>query len=218
MRRPRPRRFRRLYGFGVGPGEKSIRIAITYHYSLSFGGSERVLETLAKMYPEADFFALFVDPAFLPEALRGRKITTSFLDRIPGREARLSPAAPFVSAGRRGPRPFWIRPRDQRRWSGNQGGPDRSADRASLLLPQPAALVLGPIRDESAEDAVADPRSLRSGVSIFAAMGLRRGTASRRLHHKFGIRRRPGAQVLPAREHRHLSTGGYERRLACRET
>jgi glycosyltransferase involved in cell wall biosynthesis len=36
------------------------------------------------MYPEADFFALFVDPAFLPEGLRGRKITTSFLDRIPG--------------------------------------------------------------------------------------------------------------------------------------
>jgi glycosyltransferase involved in cell wall biosynthesis len=43
-----------------------------------------VLETLAKIYPEADFFALFVDPAFLPEGLRGRKITTSFLDRIPG--------------------------------------------------------------------------------------------------------------------------------------
>jgi glycosyltransferase involved in cell wall biosynthesis len=36
------------------------------------------------MYPEADFFTLFVDPEFLPEALRGRKITTSFLDRIPG--------------------------------------------------------------------------------------------------------------------------------------
>jgi glycosyltransferase involved in cell wall biosynthesis len=60
------------------------RVAITYHYSLSFGGSERVLEELAKMYPEAEFFALFVDPAFLPDSLRGRKITTSFLDRIPG--------------------------------------------------------------------------------------------------------------------------------------
>ena len=51
---------------------------------MSFGGSERVLEVLAGMYPEADFFALFVDPAFLPEPLRGRKINTSFLDRIPG--------------------------------------------------------------------------------------------------------------------------------------
>jgi glycosyltransferase involved in cell wall biosynthesis len=59
-------------------------VAITYHYSLSLGGSERVLEILAAMYPQADFFTLLVDPAVLPEALRGRKITTSFLDRIPG--------------------------------------------------------------------------------------------------------------------------------------
>jgi len=63
--------------------ESRLRIAITYHYSLSFGGSERVLETLAEMYPEADFFTLFVEREFLPEKLRGRKITTSFLDRIP---------------------------------------------------------------------------------------------------------------------------------------
>jgi len=62
-----------------------MRVAITYHYSLSFGGSERVLEELAKMYPQAEFFALFVDAAFVPDALRGRKITTSFLDGIPGR-------------------------------------------------------------------------------------------------------------------------------------
>ncbi len=61
-----------------------IRVAITYHYSLSFGGSERVLEALAEMYPEADFFTLMVDKEFIPEKLRGRKITTSFLDRIPG--------------------------------------------------------------------------------------------------------------------------------------
>jgi glycosyltransferase involved in cell wall biosynthesis len=61
-----------------------MRVAITYHYSLSFGGSERVLEALAEIYPEADFFALLVDPEFVPSALRGRKITTSFLDRVPG--------------------------------------------------------------------------------------------------------------------------------------
>jgi glycosyltransferase involved in cell wall biosynthesis len=60
-----------------------LRVAITYHHSLSFGGSERVLERLATMYPQADFFALMVDPSYLPSALRGRTITTSFLDRIP---------------------------------------------------------------------------------------------------------------------------------------
>ncbi len=83
MRGPWAWSFLGLHGRGVR-SEAKIRIAITYHYSLSFGGSERVLEVLAGMYPQADFFALFVDPAFLPEALRGRKINTSFLNRIPG--------------------------------------------------------------------------------------------------------------------------------------
>jgi glycosyltransferase involved in cell wall biosynthesis len=69
----------------AAPSRTSIvRVAITYHYSLSFGGSERVLEVLAEMYPNADFFALFVDERYLPEKLKGRTITTSFLDRIPG--------------------------------------------------------------------------------------------------------------------------------------
>jgi glycosyltransferase involved in cell wall biosynthesis len=66
-------------------GKKELRVAVTYHYSLSFGGSERVLEVLAEMYPQADFFTLMADREFLPEKLKGRKITTSFLDRIPGR-------------------------------------------------------------------------------------------------------------------------------------
>jgi glycosyltransferase involved in cell wall biosynthesis len=65
-------------------GTRSLRVAITYHYSLSFGGSERVLEALAVMYPKADFFALLADKNCLPEKLKGRNITTSFLDRLPG--------------------------------------------------------------------------------------------------------------------------------------
>ena len=82
MRGARTGDFLGLYGREVR-GTAELRVAITYHYSLSFGGSERVLERLAKMYPDADFFALLVDKSFLPEALRGRKITTSFLDKFP---------------------------------------------------------------------------------------------------------------------------------------
>jgi glycosyltransferase involved in cell wall biosynthesis len=42
------------------------------------------LEVLAAAYPSADFFALFADERFVPNALKGRSITTTFLDRIPG--------------------------------------------------------------------------------------------------------------------------------------
>jgi glycosyltransferase involved in cell wall biosynthesis len=64
--------------------KKKIRVAITYHYSLAFGGSERVIEALADIYPEADFFAIFAKEEFIPEKLKARRITTSFLDRWPG--------------------------------------------------------------------------------------------------------------------------------------
>jgi glycosyltransferase involved in cell wall biosynthesis len=60
-----------------------MRVAITYQHSLEMGGSERVLEVLAEMYPSADFFCMVVDPSAIPPALRGRSITASFLDRIP---------------------------------------------------------------------------------------------------------------------------------------
>lgn len=60
-----------------------MRVAITYQHSLQMGGSERVLEVLAEMYLNADFFCMVVDPSAIPPALRGRSITASFLDRIP---------------------------------------------------------------------------------------------------------------------------------------
>ncbi|MCU1313760.1 MAG: hypothetical protein JWM54_1517 [Acidobacteriaceae bacterium] len=60
-----------------------MRVAITYNYSVSLGGSERVLEVLAAMYPEADLFCLMADPRCIPQSLRDRKIYTSFLDRVP---------------------------------------------------------------------------------------------------------------------------------------
>ena len=59
-----------------------MRVAITYANSLALGGAERVLEVLARMFPEAHFFSLMTEDRFIPEALKGRQITTSFLDRF----------------------------------------------------------------------------------------------------------------------------------------
>jgi len=64
--------------------KKALKVAITHHYLLSLGGSERVIEALAQIYPQADFFVLFAEEEFIPEKLKGRHITTSSLDRIPG--------------------------------------------------------------------------------------------------------------------------------------
>jgi glycosyltransferase involved in cell wall biosynthesis len=61
-----------------------MRVAITYQHSLYLGGSERVLEILAEMYPTADFFCMVARPDAIPEKLRGRVIHTTFLNAIPG--------------------------------------------------------------------------------------------------------------------------------------
>ena len=59
-----------------------MRVAITYANSLELGGAERVLEVLAKMFPDAHFFSLMTEERFIPEVLKDRQITTSFLNRF----------------------------------------------------------------------------------------------------------------------------------------
>jgi glycosyltransferase involved in cell wall biosynthesis len=61
-----------------------VRIAVVHDWLDSFRGGEKVLAEILGLYPDADLFAL-VD--FLSDAdrraLRGRRATTSFLQRIP---------------------------------------------------------------------------------------------------------------------------------------
>jgi glycosyltransferase involved in cell wall biosynthesis len=61
-----------------------IRVAIVHHWFVSLAGGERVVDAIAGLFPSADVFTLFLDEEKLPPALRGRKVTTSFLDRTPG--------------------------------------------------------------------------------------------------------------------------------------
>jgi glycosyltransferase involved in cell wall biosynthesis len=61
-----------------------MRVAIVHHWLVTLGGGERVLETLAGLFPEADIFTLIADPASIPSTLRGRRIHQSMLRRLPG--------------------------------------------------------------------------------------------------------------------------------------
>ena len=60
------------------------RVALVHHWFVSFAGGERVVDTIAGMFPDADVFTLFLDEKKLSPALQERKITASLLDRIPG--------------------------------------------------------------------------------------------------------------------------------------
>jgi glycosyltransferase involved in cell wall biosynthesis len=60
-----------------------VRVAIVHHWLVTQGGGERVLEALASMFPDADIFTLIANSKAIPASLRGRRITQSFLGRIP---------------------------------------------------------------------------------------------------------------------------------------
>lgn len=63
---------------------EQLKIAIVHEWLASYAGSERVVEQLLLLYPQADVYAV-VD--FLPEKERGflgnRQVRTSFIQRLP---------------------------------------------------------------------------------------------------------------------------------------
>jgi glycosyltransferase involved in cell wall biosynthesis len=60
-----------------------MRVAIVHHWFISNAGGERVVSTIASIFPNADLFTLFLDRQKLSPALQKRKIITSFLDKTP---------------------------------------------------------------------------------------------------------------------------------------
>jgi glycosyltransferase involved in cell wall biosynthesis len=64
--------------------QRNLRVAIVHYWFMGYGGGERVVAALAEMFPQADLFALVADPEKLPPDLRARRLTTSFLQKIPG--------------------------------------------------------------------------------------------------------------------------------------
>lgn len=60
-----------------------MRVAITTDWLNSFGGAERVLIELHRMFPDAPIYTTVHDPTGLPEFMRKWDIRTSFLQRIP---------------------------------------------------------------------------------------------------------------------------------------
>jgi glycosyltransferase involved in cell wall biosynthesis len=61
-----------------------LRIAIVHYWFMSRRGGERVVGTLAEMFPQADFYTLLANPEGLPESLAGRSVKTSFVQKLPG--------------------------------------------------------------------------------------------------------------------------------------
>lgn len=60
-----------------------MKIAIVHYWFLANGGGEKVIESLATMYPGADIFCLFADKQRLPRGISEERLQASALDKIP---------------------------------------------------------------------------------------------------------------------------------------
>lgn len=66
------------------------KVALVHEWFASLAGSEKVVEQICDLYPQADLFAVYADPAVVASApfLRGRSLQTSFIQHLPDAAAK----------------------------------------------------------------------------------------------------------------------------------
>ncbi|MEN3791629.1 glycosyltransferase [Fulvimarina sp. MAC3] len=77
----------------------TMRVALVHYWLVEMRGGEKVLEAFARMFPNADIFTLVCDHDKLSPTLRRHRVTTSFLQKIPGATksyTQLLPLMPFA--------------------------------------------------------------------------------------------------------------------------
>ena len=90
-----------------------LRVAISHYWFKGNGGGERVIEALAEIFPQADFFSLVGTEDEAPPTLRGRRVTTSFVEHIPGAKRWYRHFLPLYPLGSGAVRFFCLRSGDK---------------------------------------------------------------------------------------------------------
>lgn len=72
------------------------RVALIHYWLVGMRGGERVLERIARLYPDADIFTHVVDPSAISSELRGHRIVTSFISRLPAARRRYQTYLPLM--------------------------------------------------------------------------------------------------------------------------
>ncbi|WP_323119780.1 glycosyltransferase family 4 protein [Burkholderia alba] len=74
---------------------RPLRVAIVHDWLVTYAGAERVLEQIVACFPDADLFSLvdFLDDRTF---LRGKRVTTSFIQKLPFARARYRSYLPLM--------------------------------------------------------------------------------------------------------------------------
>ncbi|MCC6274278.1 MAG: glycosyltransferase [Leptospiraceae bacterium] len=65
-----------------------MKVAVIHDWLTGMRGGEKVLESILKIYPDAEIFTLFYIKGKLSPLIENRKIHTAFTDRLPFRESK----------------------------------------------------------------------------------------------------------------------------------
>ena len=75
-----------------------MRVAIVHDWLTGMRGGEKCLEVFCEIFPEADLFTLLHVPGSVSPVIEGRRVVTSFLQRVPGVERRYRHLLPLMPA------------------------------------------------------------------------------------------------------------------------
>lgn len=76
--------------------ERFPRVAVVHEWLTIPGGSEKVVLALLDLFPQAELFTTVFDPEPWPSAIAERRVTSSFLDRLPGARTRYPKLLPLM--------------------------------------------------------------------------------------------------------------------------
>jgi len=62
---------------------KSLRVALVHHWLVRMRGGEKVLESLCRIFPQADVYTLVLDSKAITDRINCHSITTSWIQKLP---------------------------------------------------------------------------------------------------------------------------------------
>ena len=75
---------------------KALRVAIVHDWLNGMRGGEAVLEAIVELFPQADLFTLVAEPGKISRTLRRHRLTTSFIQKLPGGVSRYRHYLPLM--------------------------------------------------------------------------------------------------------------------------
>ena len=73
-----------------------MRVALVHYWLLGQRGGEKVLESICRMFPQADIFTLFYEPGMVSPLIRSKNVTASFLNPLRKFHRGLLPIMPMA--------------------------------------------------------------------------------------------------------------------------